>query len=278
MSQAKRISQLELGEIDVRLSEKDRQLLHTLRKLRYLKTNQIQRLFFSDDDRTFRASLTVCTRALNRLMEYGLVSHRPRQIGGVYHGSAGKLWHLTEAGIRLLDLGKETDGKRKRVLEPSPAFLRHTTAVSECYTQIKEICRMEPEMKLKQLDVEPQCWREYEKGSRNISLRPDLYAESIVGKYEDHWFIEMDLATEAIPEIIEKCRRYHEYYLTNKEQKAVGVFPIVLWIVPTEERKQKMIESIRLVYSQRYAHIFLVITPDELHRTLREGAKEGDLC
>ena len=64
----------------------------------------------------------------------------------------------------------------------------------------------------------------------------------------------------------------------NKEQHAAGVFPLVLWIVPTEERKQKMIEGIKGFFGNRYAHIFIVITPEELHRVLRDGAREDELC
>ena len=133
-------------------------------------------------------------------------------------------------------------------------------------------------MRCKELSVEPKCWRAYEKAGRDVSLRPDLYANTVSGKYEDLWFIEMDLDTEAIPAIMDKCRRYHEYYQTNKEQHAVGVFPIVLWIVPTEQRKESITDMIRHTFSARYAHIFLVITPESLRPSLVNGAKEDHLC
>ncbi len=74
-------------------------------------------------------------------------------------------------------------------------------------------------MQLKAIYNEPDCWRAYQKSGKEISLRPDLYAETINGKYEDYWFMEMDFATENIQnKIIEKCRRYHEYYQANREQ------------------------------------------------------------
>lgn len=275
----KRISQNRLGEIDLKLSNRDRQILQMLRKLRFLRTNQVRRLFFFDYPIENKVSLTAAARTLRRLELYGVVSHQHRQIGGRNFGSEGKIWHLTEAGIRLMDLGKELDGKRKRIMEPSALFIKHILAVSECFVQLSEICRNESDMRLKTLCIEPDCWRIYEKNGKEISLRPDLYAETISEKYEDHWFVEMDLSTEDIQStIIDKCRRYHEYYQTNKEQQATGVFPLVLWIAPTDERKQRMIEAIRGIFSKRYAHIFLVITPDELHTTLRNGAKKEDLC
>ena len=156
--------------------------------------------------------------------------------------------------------------------------LRHKLAVTECFVQFVEICREEETMKLGSITVEPNCWRSYIKGGKQISLRPDLYAETVSGKYEDHWFIEMDLDTEGMPTIIEKCSRYFEYYLTNKEQESAKIFPVVLWIVPSETRKQKMVEAIRMAFSNRRTHLFLVIVPEELPAVLKEGALEEKLC
>ena len=133
-------------------------------------------------------------------------------------------------------------------------------------------------MILKRLEVEPGCWRSYNKNEQIVSLRPDLYAETVSGEYEDHWFIEMDLDTESVPAVLDKCRRYHEYYLTNKEQHAVGVFPYVLWIVPTVERKEKIISAIKNTFGNRRAHIFLIITPDQLYSALKDGVTEDRLC
>ena len=50
-------------------------------------------------------------------------------------------WHLTEAGERFLAMGSSEQYSRRRYLEPSRMFLRHSLAVSECYVQLVEICR-----------------------------------------------------------------------------------------------------------------------------------------
>lgn len=157
-------------------------------------------------------------------------------------------------------------------------FLRHTLAVSECYVQIKESCLWGEALRLKYLAIEPECWRAYEKNGKTVSLRPDLYAEIISGEFEDRWFIEMDLDTEAVSAVLEKCRRYHEYYKTEKEQKAFGVFPLVLWIVPSAERKERIETAVKETFGKGYVHIFLVIVPEELEKTLQEGADGDQLC
>ena len=272
-----RISALQLSELDLRLTDNDRRILRTLKQLKYMKTNQVQRLFYPPLIKTPRAALTAATRNLNRLKNMGLITHLTKRIGGVRAGSQGLIWHMTEAGLRLLKLGSE-DGKRSRMVEPSQTFLRHILAVAECYVQVTAVCRSEEDMTLSELTVEPECWRAYEQGGKPVSLRPDLYAEIVNGKYRDLWFIEMDLDTEAPQDVLEKCKRYHQYYQTEKEQKAKGAFPVVLWIVPGVERKERLTAAIKEQFRSRFVKIFLIITPEELHRVLKNGAGEDELC
>ena len=111
-----------------------------------------------------------------------------------------------------------------------------------------------------------------------MSLRPDLYAVTMPEKHIDYWFIEMDLDTESPREVIEKCNRYHQYYMTQKEQLAHEVFPVVLWIVPTVARKERLIEEIKREYGNGFVKIFLVIAPNELYGTLANGADQKLLC
>ena len=271
------ITAAELYRIENNLTDRDRSILATLRMLRYAKTNQLQRLFYPILT-THIAATSAVSRNLNRLKEYGMIAHLPKQIGGVRGGSQTLVWHLTEQGARLLALGTEREGKRKRHLMPSPTFLRHTIAVTETYVQITELCRRDPDMKLIRMDVEPLCWRGYEKAGKVISLRPDLYVDTVSGGYLYSWFIEMDLSTESVQMIVDKCKRYYEYYRTGKEQQATGVFPLVIWLVPTSERKQKMTEAIREAFKDRYEHLFLVIIPQELHQILKAGAPEEHAC
>lgn len=273
-----RISRLQLGEIDLRLTDSDRRTLQTLKRLRFLKTDQLRRLFFADGHTTLQASKTSTLKQLRRLKRLGLINHLERQYNLGNYGSQAYMWYLTEAGNRLLELGLETDGKRNRVIESSPTFLRHTIAVAECYIQLETICRSEEELSIRVLEPEPECWRVYRKDGQDVSLRPDLYAETLCGKYRDRWFIEMDLDTEAIPIVIRKCRRYQEYYTTNLEQTVTGKFPVVMWLVPSERRKANLTQAIKETFGDRYVHMFLVITPDELHDILLNGVKQEDLC
>ena len=267
-----------LEQIRAELIDKDFRILTLLRDLRYMKTDQIRRIFYPEGERTLHACKVATFKNLNRLKALGLVSHMEKRIGGVRAGSQGMIWYITEAGVRLLLLGTEEQNSRKRRLEPSPTFLRHIVAVTETLVQIVEICRNDPVMKLSTIEVEPACWRGYQKGGKNISLRPDLYAKTITGDFFDHLFIEVDLDTESPPAIVEKCRRYLEYYQTGREQKTSGVFPLVLWIVPSPERKERMTEAIKNTFRNRFPHIFFVIVPEELEALIRDGVEKEKLC
>ena len=91
--------------------------------------------------------------------------------------------------------------------------------------QIREICARHDGLTLEALELEPACWRPYTHIGKVVSLKPDLYAQTLCGEYEDRWFIEVDLATESISAIIDQCRRYHEYYRSGLEQEEFRCSP-----------------------------------------------------
>ncbi len=268
-----------LDQLREQLTERDKRILTFMRNLRYMKTDQVRRLFYPQtESMTLHACKVRTIKNLSRLMELGLIARLEKQVGGVRAGSKGIVWYVTEAGARLLNLGTEQQKTRKRYLEPVPNFLRHNIAVTETFVMIVEICRDDSVMKLRHIEVEPDCWREYQKSGKSISLRPDLYARTVTGEFFDHLFIEVDLSTESPSAVVEKCHRYHEYYKTGAEQKKSGAFPLVLWIVQDEPRKQKLEETIRDAFRNRYPRIFLVIIPAELEAVLTDGPEKEKLC
>ena len=110
-----------------------------------------------------------------------------------------------------------------------------------------------------------------------LSLKPDLFAITMSGQYEDRWFIEVDLATESPSKVVDKCERYHKYYRSGLEQQEAGVFPLTVWIVPTVERKEKLIKHIREAFDKQ-PRLFTVITKDELWALVCQGGEGGTLC
>ena len=270
--QRTRCSRQELLALLDRLSERDFDILISLRNAKYLLTHQIQRLHFSESP-THATAIRATANAMRKLKGYGLVRHFHRPVGGIRAGSSSYIWYLTEAGQRLLDLKNKDEQPRRshRYLEPSYLHVKHTLAISECYVQLVEIDRHHRKITLKDIQWEPECWRPYRKDSRDLVLKPDILAVVNNGGYEDRWFIEIDLATEAMPVVIDKCKRYYHYYQTGIEQKKYKVFPITVWIVPDERRKQLMTDTIKETFNSA-AKLFVVIKAEEFESLIQNGA------
>ena len=264
----------EIEELFRKLNGRDLDILRALHKYRYLTTHHLRRMYFKDSISGL-AALRACNRILAKLCRYGLVAHLKRRIGGVRAGSGAFVWLLAPAGARLLDIAEPRSeaSPRKRRFEPSFAFLEHTLAVAETAVRLDE---MEEAGKLKVLAAanEPDCWRGYSgAGGEPKTLKPDMFAVTAIGEYTDNWFLEIDLATEALSTVLKKCLQYISYYKTGLEQQKYGVFPYVVWIVPDEKRRDTVTGRIEEL-PHRKAQLFVVILMDELELLLIKGAED----
>ena len=72
--------------------------------------------------------------------------------------------------------------------------------------------------------------------------------------------------------LLDKCKRYYQYLATNIEQRQNGgVFPIPVWIVPEEDRKQKLIAALDENFPNA-PNMFAVITAEEFGGLIQTGA------
>ncbi|MFR2589241.1 MAG: replication-relaxation family protein [Ruthenibacterium lactatiformans] len=106
---------------------------------------------------------------LQRLGGHGLIAPLQRRVGGFGGGSTLQVWHLTEAGLRLLSLNDPGVPPRKRFFEPSTMFLEHTLAIAEFAVQLTCLCRDSHDLTLEVLDAEPSCWRRFLKFSTSAT-------------------------------------------------------------------------------------------------------------
>lgn len=269
----KRIGKRELVSLLERCSEKDKLVLESLSTYRYLLTSQVQRLYFRDELNKLTA-LKRTNRCLRKLADWGLITTLKRRIGGVRAGSSSYVWTLTIAGAKLRYLlnspeSKSSGRKDKATLrgyyEPSPYFLQHTLAVAEVSIRLTELAA-KGKIGISARQTEPSCWRNYVNHGGTVStLRPDLFAVTtdMDSDYEDHWFFEVDLATESPAVVVRKCLQYLSYLRSGEEQRSCGVFPRVVWIVPTTKRKGSLSSHIAEALVDD-AVLFTVITLDEL--------------
>ena len=258
-----RVTQKRLEQYAQELLPRDLSILLDLEDCRYLTTGQISRLRFETDHANPDASLRAANRTVTRLKKLGLLTALNRRVGGVRGGSGGLIWSLTAAGAKLVNLDGEGP-PRRRNFEPSPHFTEHTLAIAELYIQLLGI----QGITLSSAEFEPICWRDYS-GS---TVKPDLFAVTSDGEYEDYWFFEVDLATETPQRVMAKCEQYQSYFLAGEEQRKYGLFPKVVWIVRDGKRKDSLQGHISGSRGLRHKNLFSVILPDELETIIRKGA------
>ena len=265
----RRVSRRQLDQLARDLSERDRAILSSLADYGLLQTGHLQRLHFRDHASEVAAA-RICRRVLKRLSDARLIEPIERRIGGIRAGSAGTVWRLGPAGDRLLRAG-DPEARRARRREPSLRFLEHRLLVADVAVELTTLA-IAAVIDLLQLHPEPRSWRTYGglHGAREV-LKPDLFAVTAVGDYEDHWFIEVDRGTESLPTLLKQCRQYETYRRTGREQDDSGVFPRVLWLVPDGRRCGRL--EAALQYERDLNHrLFRVAVYHELRAVISGGA------
>lgn len=258
-----------------KLSPRDLAILDDLQQFRLLSTRHIQRLHFPiapDAHRTAAGATKATWRVLTRLERDGLISHLQGRIGGVRQGSQGYVWQLGSTGERLQ---RQRHGykTRRRYTAPSQPFMEHRAAVNDLVVRLRELQR-EGDIERVEVEAEPQCWRTYT-GPHGIpqTLKPDLYAVITRGEYENHWFVEVDLATEHLPQIVRKAGVYRAHAASGLEQRSLGIYPAVLWITTDPPRVAAMRAALRTDPGLPKG-MFTVIAASEVDAFLR-GSEGG---
>ena len=254
------------------LSERDWQILLTVRSFRFLTTRHVARQHFG-------AKGLACpiprqaNHALGRLRDLGLLTNLERRIGGVRAGSSGHIWQITNAANRLLAERHHEVAQRVRPSEPGSTFLEHTLAIAETVISLQEESVVGG-VDLTRFELEPECWRTYlARGGVHRTLKPDLGAVTRTPQFEDVWFFEVDRDTETPGRVVHKCLQYQEYRDTGAEQRTLGIFPAVVWVVPNRKRR----ESLRDRLSRETAidqSLFLVVQPEEIATLVQRGAED----
>lgn len=252
------------------LTDRDMAILRSVFEHRFLTTRQICQLHFQAHA-SYGSAIRACTRVLGRLRDHKLIHKLARPVGGMGGGSASFIWAIDAAGDRLLksELAPE-EVKRGRAFEPTPLFLAHTLAIADTRLTLEALGRSE-QLELVQVSTEPHNWRPFvAKSGQAQTLKPDLFAVTATADFEDHWFIEIDRGTESIPTLIRKCEYYQRYHATGIEQDTHGVFPKVLWLVPTATRRERFSQALA-THKRLDPNLFYVAAPEELSRIVTAG-------
>lgn len=235
-----RISARQLDSILTNLSDYDQAIISFLADVRLATGVQLARRLWSSRKPT-DAKAYAARRTLRRLEDWRVIDRLGRRMGGVRAGSASIVYCLGPAGRRLL--ARQGDEKN-RLTAPGERFVRHTLAVTELVVRLHE-ADLAGELDLIALQTEPRCWRPFSglMGAR-LTLKPDLFVRIGSGAFEDRWWIEVDLATEAATTVLSKSKVYLSHYRAGEEQRRHGVYPRVVWAVPDQKRAEQVTDAL----------------------------------
>jgi hypothetical protein len=218
------------------LSDRDREVLHFLQRVRLATGFQIARCLWAAPVPS-HGRARAARQALARLEKHRVVERISRRMGGVRGGSTSIVYELGVAGNRLLAEGR----RRHRLATPGARYVAHVLDQTELVVQLCEAER-DGSLRLLGVEAEPACWRTFAAPfGGTVSLKPDLFTRIAAGeRSEDRWFIEVDRATESILTIRSKAERYLAYLASGVEQERHGTFPRVVWTTPDERRRDQL--------------------------------------
>ena len=218
------------------------------------------------------SALRQTQRHLASLAQQRLLTSLERRVGGWQGGSAVTIWAATTRGHRRVaaDEGEEEVPRRQRPREVSTTFLDHLLAITEVRTSIEEAVRQETDTEVV-VALEPECWRTALSPSGQVQvLRPDLAVTITSPAYEDRYLVEVDRATENPGRVIATCWRYQEHQATTSQASDSDVFPLVVWLVPTDRRRHRLERAI--AHSTGLLRdLFRVIRLDQLPTLIHGG-------
>ena len=229
------------------LTERDRAIILSVYENRFLRRDQIQRLFFS------KSSLPACNMRLKKLYEHRFLD---RLYKPVAVGSSQAVYALDKRGAEIvaLILGRpinqinwKRDHNRVEFL-----FLEHTLAVSEFKVNL--------DLALARSDVADLIF--YRRGTKSLNTRvsdprgkkkylvvaPDAFFGIKNHKGRSYFFLEADLGTETLKRFQEKTIAYKEYWKTGKYTQTYGFKNFrVLTITESRKRLENLMEATRKV-------------------------------
>jgi hypothetical protein len=222
------------------LSEREWQIMGTVNRLRLATGHQLERLHFAE--LTGKSRSVVRWRVLKRLVDAQVLMPLSRRVGGSLRGSTKLTYALDVAGERLLRLRRNLSQVEERIRRPGPIgerFVAHTLATSELYIQLMERSRVEG-FTVDEFLAEPASW--WPNGAGGW-MKPDAYLSISADGFTDHWWVEVDLATEAVPTLRGKFLAYIDF-VNYGQLSPADVVPRVLVTVPTEARGEVVANAV----------------------------------
>jgi hypothetical protein len=206
-----------LGDLAVRLTQRDRTLVRLIRDFRVLTSPQVSQMFFDTDDAARRRLLALTRMGILERFRPNL----PPAMGTApYHyviGETAAAVLASEDGVDLADFGY----RRDRVLSiVYSQRLAHTVGTNGIAASLYGFARRHPATEVTTWWPEHRCAAEW--GSM---ARPDAYGRWTEGRHSIEFFLEYDTGTEPLDRVAHKLDGYARLTESTKI-----ITPVLFWV------------------------------------------------
>lgn len=231
------------NKIPITLTDRDIAIILSVYENRFLRRDQIQRLYFTD------TSLPACNMRLKKLYDHRFLD---RLYVPVAVGTAQAVYALDKKGAdivsKTLEIGRS---KVKWVREHNRVeflFLEHTLAVSELKTNLDVSLKKRHKVKLLFYKREDKSLNSRVSDPKRIkkylSIIPDAFFGIESPKGKSYFFLEADLGTVPLKRFQDKILAYKEYWKSGKYTKTYGFKHFrVLIVAESPKRMANLMEA-----------------------------------
>jgi hypothetical protein len=223
----------------MQLTQRDRQVIHTIYEHRFLRRDQIQALLFP--------SRNTANRRLQHLYQHGFLKRLlpPVRLG---EGRPQAIYALDERGADLIaakdGVAREQVRWRKKDNRASYLFLDHTLHINEfriAITLAAKEGRYRVPRWLDERDIKSLGERVPVPGKqrRYLPVTPDAFFEVDLGDRRAGFFLEMDMGTMANKRFANKVRAYIIHKTKGYYQTKFGTPSLRVLTVTTSRRRLK---------------------------------------
>jgi len=228
------------------LTDRDKAIIVSVYENRFLRRDQIQRLFFRN------TSLPACNMRLKKLYEHHFLD---RLFKPVAVGSSQAVYALNKRGAdlvaQILEIDRYQVNWKRDHNRVEFLFMEHTLAVSEFKVNLDLALALSASANLffYRRGDKPLVTRVSDPSNKKkyLVVAPDaFFSLSIIGNGKSYFFAEVDMGTETLTRFAEKITAYKQFWKSGKYTDIYSYKHFrVLTIAESGRRLMNLIETTR---------------------------------
>jgi hypothetical protein len=229
------------------LTSRDRAIIHAVYEHRFLRRDQIARLFFrAGPGARSEVLLSSCNTRLQKLYQHGYLT---RTMPPAFEGSNQAVYALDRRGVAVVAADRGVDVARIRwspkMRSSELYFQEHTLEINEVWLAFELVAREDPNIRISDWAMDgPTLWDSVPDASARrgrLPVRPDAYLGLSFGEKSTWFFLEVDRGTMTNRRFAEKVRAYRSYWRDGAFTERYGRKSFrVLTVAPSARRRDNL--------------------------------------